>query len=231
MDVDRKRFIWNENWKNKCHADPRDILYSRSAGEAYHCLKSFLDEHQDRTILEAGCGAGRLCCLLACDFSITNIIGIDTSDHALKTAYHIKDYFHIPNISFETGDIFQISFPDNYFDVVFNEGVIEHFALEDTPNYIDALQEMIRVTKTGGKVIIAVPNWFNLPHTLYKRSLSILGREYKYGYEKSFKHSELVKLFMDLKLKKLEVSGFFVAHGFIGTTGADFIGFFFFWVN
>lgn len=34
-------------------------------------------------------------------------------------------------------------YPNNYFDVVFNEGVIEHFCLENQSTYEDAFHEMV----------------------------------------------------------------------------------------
>ena len=66
------------------------------------------------------------------------------------------------------GNLFQIPYPDNYFHVVFNEGVIEHFPLQDNLSYENALKGMIRVAKPKGKIIVVVPNWYNFPHTFYK---------------------------------------------------------------
>jgi len=91
--------------------------------------------------------------------------------------------------------------------------------LSNKQNYIDTLREMIRVTKKSGKIIIAVPNWYNFPHTLYKWTLNKLGKRFIYGYEKSFKHLELKKLFSDLGLEEIEVSGFYPSHGFYRLSG------------
>ena len=119
-------------------------------------------------------------------------------------------------------NLFQIPYPNDYFDVVFNEGVIEHYSLSNKPNYIDALREMIRVTKKSGKIIMAVPNWYNFPHTLYKWTLNKLGKRFIYGYEKSFMHLELKKLFSDLGSEEIEVSGFYPSHGFYRLCGKKF---------
>ena len=121
---------------------------------------------------------------------------MDVSLNSLKIANSLKEYLKISNVSFETGNLFQIPYPNDYFDVVFNEGVIEHYSLSNKPNYIDALREMIRVTKKSGKIIIAVPNWYNFPHALYKWTLNKLGKRFIYGYEKSFKHLELKNYFL-----------------------------------
>ncbi len=72
---------------------------------------------------------------------------------------------------------------------------------------------------SSGKIIIAVPNWYNFPHALYKWTLNKLGKRFIYGYEKSFKHLELKKLFSDLGLEEIEVSGFYPSHGFYRLSG------------
>lgn len=131
---------------------------------------------------------------------------------------------------FKTGNLFNIPYPDDYFDLVFNEGVIEHYRLNDSPNYIDALKEMIRVTKKGGKVIVAVPNWYNFPHTLYKWILGKLHKNFIYGYEKSFKSSELSNLFLSAGLSQIDISGFYPSHGFYRLSGKR-LGKGFYWLG
>lgn len=81
---------------------------------------------------------------------------------------------------------------------------------------------MIRITKHEGKIIIAVPNWFNFPHTSYKWVLMKLNRKYTYSYEKSFKHSELIKLLSEMGMKEIEISGFYPSHGFCRLLGSGF---------
>jgi SAM-dependent methyltransferase len=209
--------IWEDVWRQQ-ELNPEKILYSRFAREAYMCISKFI-ETKDKLILEAGCGTGRLCCLLAKHLSCSQIIGMDTSETSLYIANSLKDGLGISNVLFRKGNLFQIPYPDNYFDAVFNEGVIEHYKLDNHPNYIDALAEMIRVTKRGGKVIVAVPNWYNFPHTLYKWILKKLGKNYIYDYEKSFRHSELIDLFLNGGLRKIEITGFYPAHGFQRLSG------------
>jgi len=219
MSIDKQKDIWNKNWKGQINIDPQKIINSHFAQEAYNCLKNFIDERKDKIILEAGCGTGRLCCLLAKNFPDSKVTGIDVSPNSRKIANSLKEYLKILNVSFEIENLFQISYPNDYFDVVFNEGVIEHYSFNNKPNYIDAAREMIRVTKKGGKIIIAVPNWYNFPHTLHKWALNKLGKRLIYGYEKSFKYLELKKIFSDLGLEEIEVSGFYLSHGFYRLSG------------
>lgn len=212
MSVEQ-RDIWDRNWEIQSQTNPKEILSSRFTQEAYRCIKNFIDK-DDKLILEVGCGTGRFCCLLAKDFPDSQVLGIDISPNSLKIANFLKEYLCVPNVSFENGDLFQIPYCENYFDVVFSEGVIEHFSLEEKPNYKDAFKEMIRVAKRRGKVIVSVPNWYCFPHTIYKWFLEKLSKQYKYGYEKSFKHSELIELFSEFGLEEIVISGFYPSYGF-----------------
>ena len=179
MSIDYQKKIWEKNWDGKNQIDPKQILDSRFTIKAYHALEKFID-NKDKLILEAGCGTGRLCCLLAKNFPDSQVKGIDITSNSLKSANKLKEYLGLNNVDFEKEDIFQMPYPNNTFDVVFNEGVIEHFH-----NYKDSVKEMIRVTKPTGKIIVAVPNWYCFPHTIYKK---IVSDKFEYGYEKSFKH-------------------------------------------
>lgn len=62
---------------------------------------------------------------------------------------------------FIEGDLFHMPFPDDYFDVVFNAGVLEHF---DFAGRRAALIEMARVASPGGKICVAVPNHYSVPY-------------------------------------------------------------------
>ncbi|MBI4302317.1 MAG: class I SAM-dependent methyltransferase [Chloroflexi bacterium] len=68
-----------------------------------------------------------------------------------------------PNLTFVQGDIYNIPFPDNFFDTVTAVSTVEHVGLGryGDPLHPDgdrrAILEMIRVLKKGGKAIITVP--------------------------------------------------------------------------
>ena len=81
------------------------------------------------------------------------------------------------------------------------------------PTYRNAAREMVRTTKPGGKVIVAVPNWYCFPHTLYKWLLQKIGRKFEYGYEQSFKHYELINLLKEFALNEIKLSAWYPAQG------------------
>lgn len=191
--------IWKEKKSDALKNTSFDIFAEKAFGEFSKWISK-----EDNIILEAGSGTGRYCIALSEKFKSCEIVGIDNSRNACELAIEGARIRNINNINFIQGDIFYLPFRDNCFNVVFNDGVLEHFLDCSSP-----FREMIRVTKTNGKIIVCVPNWYCFPHTLYKK---IRGRNYEYGYEKSFKHFELEQLFNKFNLKNIELCGFNPLH-------------------
>lgn len=181
--------------------------------KAYAEYKKWINE-DDKKILDAGFGSGRFCIAMAGDFPGSEIYGIDVSSDLVENANKLASSLQLQNVRFKKDNIFDLSFPDNHFDVVFNEGVIEHFR-----NHEDAFREMYRVTKNKGTIIVGVPNWYNFPHTIRKWCIDKLNGEYEYGYEKSFKHNELIELFRRYDLQNIEMTGYYSMQSIIRLSG------------
>ena len=62
-------------------------------------------------------------------------------------------------VKYIQGNIFQLPFKENSFDVVWNQGVLEHFTEPEK-----AIKEMYRVTKPNGIVAILVPYRYSPLH-------------------------------------------------------------------
>ena len=99
-------------------------------------------------VLEVGCGNGRN---IESIISITkNIVGIDIDPEAIKIT---KERFkNIPDIKIEENNVFNLSFANKIFDVVFTFITLVNWG----ENKIKALKEMKRVLKDDGKMIISV---------------------------------------------------------------------------
>jgi len=134
---------------------------------------------QDAKVIEVGCGTGQSLGVLSCD-----TVGFDNSPAALSLA---KDNCNHP----VQGDIFHIPFKDNSFDLVYNSGVIEHFP---EPYNLAVIEEMVRITKPGGTVIVIVPNSLCIWYRLGKFIATLLG-EFEFGYEEDYSPWRLKKLF------------------------------------
>lgn len=99
--------------------------------------------------LDVGCGIGNLTVLLN---EITPTIGIDISEKALKIAR--KDY---PDIEFYKGDVVNLPFESEKFDILVAFELIEHIADTEKLFY-----QFNRVLKRGGYLCISTPKFNKL---------------------------------------------------------------------
>lgn len=84
------------------------------------------------------------------------------------------------------GDVRDLPFQDDSFDAIYSMGTIEHFAATQ-----QAVAEMARVLKPGGRAIIGVPNRHDpFLRPLMATVLQAIGL-YAYGYEKSYSRRSL----------------------------------------
>lgn len=102
----------------------------------------------DMTVLDIGCGPGSITNDLAQNYvKKGKIIGMDNVEDVLQGARDDAKAAGITNVEYTTGDIHNLEFPDNTFDLVYCNQVLQHIG--DQPS---ALKEMKRVCKPGGIV-------------------------------------------------------------------------------
>lgn len=112
---------------------------------------------KDTKILDIGCGTGEM--LMDLMAPKREIYGIDISFNMIKLAQEKCDKSKIENckLSFNIGEIEHLAFDDKSFDLVICSGVIEY--LNDDKASLDELK---RVIKPGGYLIINVTNKFSV---------------------------------------------------------------------
>jgi len=109
--------------------------------------------------------------------------GIDIS---FPTILQARDAFPPGRLGCIAGDVRAIPFRDGCFDAIYSMGTIEHF--DETAQ---AVGEMVRVLRPGGRAIIGVPNRHDpFLRPLFVTSLQACGL-YGYGYEKSYSRKAL----------------------------------------
>jgi SAM-dependent methyltransferase len=98
--------------------------------------------------LDLGCGDGRLTKIILDLIGKREVIGIDIDPNETSLAEQLNLYqkIHIAPAN-------QIPEPNDYFDWVFSNSVLEHI-----PNLDDVLQEVSRVLKPGGFFLLTVPS-------------------------------------------------------------------------
>lgn len=105
-------------------------------------------------VLDVACGTGEW--LTAVAGRGAQVSGLDISENAVAVCRQ-----RLPSGTFEVGVAETLPFPSDRFDLVTCLGSLEHFL--DQPR---ALNEMFRVTRPSGRVVILVPNSGFLPFRL-----------------------------------------------------------------
>ena len=180
------KIIWDKIYENFDRFSQNDFpFYSR--------LVDLLspEYHDSDSILEVGSGSGYMVSFFQQKGLFS--VGIDRNIEPAKVA---KRHFQVRNMI--QADMFNLPFRDNTFDIVWNEGVLEHFP---DPRNLIALKEMTRVSR--GKVIVAVPN--TTPFWVIRKYLLKIIRRWPYGYEESYSVRRLKNLVRssDLKLERI----------------------------
>ncbi|MBM4043628.1 MAG: methyltransferase domain-containing protein [Planctomycetes bacterium] len=198
----KDKSLWDEIYLKGPEAIRQKAQFDWFSAKAYSEYRRWIGP-DDKKVLDAGFGTGRFCFALAKDLPHSEVVGIDISPNLVEDATNAAAVLGLTNVTFTQASIFSLPFADGAFDVVFNEGVIEHL------DYEAAVREMVRVTKPGGKVVIGVPNWYCFPHTLRKALIRLLGLKFEYDVEKSFRHSELRDLLARNGLTCIETTGYY----------------------
>ncbi|MEK4981468.1 glycosyltransferase [Bacillus sp. FSL K6-6540] len=107
-------------------------------------------------VLEIGCANGDLSIFIASHGA--SLYGIDIDPIAVDLARHKTASLGIDNCRFQIGNGYGLELPDDMFDTVVVAEVLEHV---DDPKKI--IQEAYRICKSGGTVIISVPNGYAIP--------------------------------------------------------------------
>ncbi|MEA1959077.1 MAG: class I SAM-dependent methyltransferase [Chloroflexota bacterium] len=165
---------------------------------AYRTFRNHIPENS--LVLEVGCGSGRILTKIAGELNC-KCIGVDVEEGSFPA---VSFYSRQEGVQVETikGDGFSLPFKGKTFDVVYSEGVIEHFPLERSAEMI---REHSRVCKPGGLVIISVPNKFALFHSFTKL---LLGPRFLFYPEASLSNAHLSKMMSKTGLIPIARDGF-----------------------
>ena len=142
-----------DQWHQKAH--------EASAGNEdasspwYQLVREHLGEVNGLHVLEVACGRGGFSWELArggarvagCDFSLAALLA------ARSKATDLRDG---ATAGFIQGDAAKLPFASESFDVTISCETIEH-----VPDVQEALREMYRVTRPGGKLLLTTPNYAN----------------------------------------------------------------------
>jgi SAM-dependent methyltransferase len=151
------------SWKETLEADSflTKLVRKLEKGYRYHLLRDevskvvkFTGRSQGK-VLDVGCGTGdRLDVFRNKGFET---YGVETSDSADYAKDHLK-------LNVLKGDLFSAKFPRGFFDIVTLYNVLEH-----THDPIKVCQEVQRILKEDGFLIVQVPDKNSLQYKLFKK--------------------------------------------------------------
>jgi SAM-dependent methyltransferase len=132
--------FWDDTWSGNEIAsfDPQSVL------PFVELTKRFLPIGS--TILEGGCGTGgKVAALTASGYRMVGV------DYAPETVSRLNRL--CPEFDIRVGDVFQLDFPEGYFDGYWSFGVIEHF----WTGYHKIIREAHRVIRDQGYLFLTFP--------------------------------------------------------------------------
>lgn len=136
------------SWDRFSHLSPEQ----EKQFQLWSCLVE-RSEWQGKRFLDAGCGAGRNT-YYPMSYGAASAVGIDLDDRSLDAARaNLREF---PTAEFVKASIYEIPF-ENEFDIAFSIGVVHHL---EHPK--DAIQQLKKAVKPGGKVLIWVYGYENL---------------------------------------------------------------------
>src|SRR3990172_6502497 len=136
------RYLYNEEYFNEY-----TVWYKKSRERDRKKRLKKLEQYSENKIenfLDLGCGEGLM--LLEALNRGWKVYGVDITDNRVDDA---KSKY----IVFYKTDLLDAKLPENYFDCVYCDSVLEHIL-----NPMEYLREINRILKPGGVVYIGVPN-------------------------------------------------------------------------
>ena len=133
-------------------------------------LFEHLDKIQFSSIVDIGCGDGKVTKEIARRYSEKRVCGIDYSEQAISLARLL-----VSQANFYSHDILRQSFQSK-FDVGCSIEVIEHIPTDLLPKFVDAMADMLN---TDGYLILSTPH----------RNLPLTDKHYQH-----FSHNSIIEL-------------------------------------
>jgi ubiquinone/menaquinone biosynthesis C-methylase UbiE len=168
---------WETFWEEKSDLE---VVYANSDRIRRNLVK-FMDLRGAR-ILEVGAGTGRDSAYMMNDGAELHLL--DYSKNSLSLI--CKALPVSSRVNPVGADAFRAPFRDETFDVVFHQGLLEHFRPVEARAL---LKENIRILKTGGILLVDVPQRWHV-YTLVKHVLIAMNAWFA-GWEREFSVREL----------------------------------------
>jgi ubiquinone/menaquinone biosynthesis C-methylase UbiE len=142
------------------YEDTLHLTFKTHSLDEVSTRQTFIDKlnlKNDSKVLEIACGTGRDSVLIANRLSKGGELHLQDLSSDMLRICHDKLKDHDSVSSFALANAQYLPYPDHYFDGVYSFGALGEFS-----DIALALKEMVRVSKTGAKIVIgdeSVPSW------------------------------------------------------------------------
>jgi SAM-dependent methyltransferase len=185
---------WDDFWKRDRDLDE---IYDNDGRIPEELLKRM--NVRDLIVMEVGAATARDSVILAENGSVS--VALDYSHEALRLA---REAAHRAGVQLllVCGDALSLPFRNDSIDLIFHQGVLEHFR-----DPMPLLRENVRVVKENGTVLVDVPQTVHI-YTLIKKALIAVNVWFA-GWETQFTAGQLAELLGEAGLKPESTYGRF----------------------
>jgi len=157
-----------------------------------------------KKVLDLGCAIGRLSMLIAAQG--IEVYGLDASEKAIAFARAWAQDEQMPDIHFDLGVASTLAYPDNIFDAVVANAVLDHMPLSEAQK---AVKEILSVVRPGGLVYASFDRLEGKETTDY-RALEDGTRLYTHGVQRGlvwryYSDEEVQALFAAFQIESFQV--------------------------
>ena len=196
-DLDVSSF-WNQAFA-AADANWRRLPTSERAN---HIVQLLLERGAHK-VLDLGCAIGRLSMLLAAQG--IEVWGLDASEKAIAFARAWAQDEQMPDIHFDVGMASTLAYPDNAFDAVVANAVLDHMPLSEAQK---AVQEVLSVLRPGGLVFASFDGLEGKETSAY-HTLTDGTRLYTHGMHRGlvwryYPDAEIQALFAPFQVEQLQ---------------------------
>lgn len=192
-------FFWNQAFA-AADANWRRLPTSERANQ----IIALLRERGARRVLDLGCAIGRMSMLIAAQG--IEVWGLDASEKAIAFAQAWAKDEQMPDIHFDVGMASTLPYPDNAFDAVVANAVLDHMPLVEARKTV---REIFSVLRAGGLVFASFDGTEGKETTPY-HTLEDGTRLYTHGMQRGliwryYSAEEIRALFASFHVESLRV--------------------------
>ncbi len=173
-----------ENWDKEWKKYNKEAYFKPNRKVLEVIERCFNHKLKGKKIMELGAGSGSD--IVSLTQAGAKGFALDFSKESIESITHWAKKKNC-KLKIVKANIKKIPYPDNFFDMVYSVGLMEHFA-----KILPYLEEQIRIIKPGGFLLIHVPQKYTL-YTIAKHVRMNLGT-HPFGWETEYSKEDLIKL-------------------------------------